>query len=388
MLSWLRSYVWRPRACPATLCAALEQAWLVDKSRPLWARRGTVGKREDIAAGGGWLTYDDMFRRAAVIADALRADKSSLIGVCLPLTAEWVATDLACALTCATSVPLDTSLSVRELRELVKSSGVTTVVCSVETAGLARRVAPEASFVRLVIAKRRSGIDHKRKEASQQPRCDSVVREIEINKIGARGAQVDMTEAFRHAYKDEAALSKSNAACFTLQPTSGTTGLPKLLRHTREGWLRSAWGQQQRGDKTTHMLALAGLSAAAPRTWLWNGLLSGGSFAESSPHTILEDCQHIHPTSISAPGSVWDLVVQQAVAWTPTVGVEGASDNMSTLFGPRCRAITNTGSAISTQTLQQLCMLVGKHNVYDGYGSSETGGIAVNGRLLPGVEVR
>eukprot|EP00658_Telonema_sp_P-2_P027445 TRINITY_DN21194_c0_g1_i1.p1 TRINITY_DN21194_c0_g1~~TRINITY_DN21194_c0_g1_i1.p1 ORF type:complete len:171 (-),score=45.77 TRINITY_DN21194_c0_g1_i1:41-553(-) len=27
-------------------------------------------------------------------------------------------------------------------------------------------------------------------------------------------------------------------------------------------------------------------------------------------------------------------------------------------------------------------------NVYDGYGSSEVGGIAVNGRLLPGVEVR
>lgn len=169
---------------------------------------------------------------------------------------------------------------------------------------------------------------------------------------------------------------------FTLQPTSGSTGKPKLLVRTRWNWC------QREGSSDTTML-LGSLASPAPRSWLWLNIFSGGKTAESSLESLVEDCQTVHPTQVSAPPLVWDMICEKVNSgrMASTADAEGHINWTKNLFGPNCRAITNTGATLSPHTRRAM-KLIFPGVVHDGYGSSETGGIAIDGNLLEGVEVQ
>jgi fatty acid CoA ligase FadD9 len=273
----------------------------------------------------------------------LVAGDAVMIGLPHTLAAEWVVVDLACGLYGFVSVPVDSLAPARTLEYLVEQSR------------------PKASFFSTT--------------------CPRTIRE-ELPLLTERELQ-DMCPAAMSFVPDDVLWlteEEDRVHLFTLQPTSGSTGMPKLLVRTRWNWARRS------GGRDTTML-IGSVASPAPRSWMWLNLLSGGKTAVSSIDTLVDDCQMVHPTQVSAPPLVWETICDRIRAGRLRVSTdfEGDVDWMTALFGPACRAVTNTGAAISPQTWRIMRSCFGAN---DGYGTSETGAIAVNGQLVEGVKIK
>jgi len=323
-------------------------SWEKHRTRPLWGSRlGSYRYR--------WYSYDEIFARAQEVGSYIVRSgfvkQGDVVVIHCPASSDWLVADLACALYGLVSLPVDTLAGQQTLAHLYDLAQPKAILCTTSTA------------------------------------TSTHLHKV-VNSTNTKVIALDAIDFGTPTFKPDKILHMSEEEdrrhLFTLQPTSGSTGHPKLLRRTRWNW------SQRDGDADTTML-LGSLTSPAPRSWVWLNLLAGGATAESSVDTLVEDCQMVHPTQVSAPPLVWDDLCEKinsgrfGVTADPETGVVDWTAN---LFGPRCKALTNTGAAISPTTLASMKRLFRAGVVHDGYGSSEAGGIAVDGELLQGVEIR
>ena len=182
--------------------------------------------------------------------------------------------------------------------------------------------------------------------------------------------------------------------------TSGSSGVPKGVAYT-EKLLRPSEG-------ASNVVPLVKLDIQPFHPSFIVSLLSvmkvGGRRAISTDlGTVLEDARLTRPTHISAPPIFWTMLQREHAARMATLVAHNASlpaENRRTngqmlaqvsrevrlLLGNRLVAVATGGAAVPASTLQFVREQLGVE-LSDLYGSRETGGIARDGVVYPGVDV-
>jgi fatty acid CoA ligase FadD9 len=337
-----RLFGWARRSfeSPRVLSDKLKWTWHLNQNSKLWGIRKALYNYE-------WHSYDEIFRKAQTLAVTLAKagiEPRQVIAICCSSGSQWIIADLACAMGGFVSLPIDHLASTHTIQSLCIYSNSKLILCNEP---IVPKIQPIVGMKSIFIIE----------SIQNTPKFDP--------------------NAILHLSEEQ-----DREFLFTLQPTSGSTGEPKLLQRTRWNWL------DREGGKDTTIL-LGSLASPAPRSWLWLSLFSGGCMAESNIETLIEDCQIVQPTQVSAPPIVWENICQRILSGQirPVADLEGHINWTTSLFGSNCKAVTNTGALLSASTRDAMKQIFGG-TAHDGYGSSETGGIAIDGNLLPGVEIQ
>ena len=188
----------------------------------------------------------------------------------------------------------------------------------------------------------------------------------------------------------------SHEDIFSVVFTSGSTGEPKGVPLLRETWL------SELAHYPAPVLVACSyqpLSYITDRhhvhaTW-WNGgrvaVLRQGSATSGAPQpTLFEAFSSVQPTIVFGVPRVFDVLVRMckdAASSCPSTAPKAHRDAAARLLGNRCKTLVVGGGALSTDTETFLRDTLGV-TVVQGYGSTESGNIALNGTVRPTVDVR
>lgn len=193
------------------------------------------------------------------------------------------------------------------------------------------------------------------------------------------------------AARERGMVPDGNDAVHTVIFTSGSTGRPKGAVFTRRRWLREVSSEI---DVWPFVAASFQPSAlAADRVFVWQALCNGGrvGFARRGVG-LLEDLRLLRPTVLEAPPAFWNALYAEyrATAADPEVGERAAARARVRIRGSLGGRLffAATGGAPSLPGVRDAMEEILGIPLAEGYGTTETGRIASNGVLLPGVEVR
>jgi long-subunit acyl-CoA synthetase (AMP-forming) len=190
-----------------------------------------------------WKNYHEIFSKSQsfqIILQNNSINQNDIVILCSPNKVEWIVADLACCFSGIVTIPMDPLFNDEVLNSILYQTN------------------PKAILY--------------------HPSLNGRFDKFEIKKI-----KIDVTKTLDFDSDKVLKISENEDKnyLFTIQPTSGSTGVPKLLKRNRYNF------QRLEGDKDT-MVILASLSSPAPRTWMWIDILSGGCMAESSMETLIE----------------------------------------------------------------------------------------------------
>lgn len=160
--------------------------------------------------------------------------------------------------------------------------------------------------------------------------------------------------------------------------TSGSTGAPKGAMYT-EKHTRAFWAMAS--EQPQVILHYQPMSHTFGMSWVCMVLASGGQIyftARSDLSTLLEDAAMAQPTNIALVPRVCELIYQRANADRRGSADVDFDDLRRRLLGGRI-AMATTGSAPLAPELKQFIERLLGFPLIDGYGTTETGMIAVNG---------
>ncbi|MBZ0114229.1 MAG: AMP-binding protein [Thermoanaerobaculia bacterium] len=178
---------------------------------------------------------------------------------------------------------------------------------------------------------------------------------------------------------------------YTLLFTSGSTGTPKGTPVTRRRWAEEMCPEAS-------IWPLCGASFLAPwtaadRGAVWRAVSNGGRIAFADPGaSLFEDLEDIRPTALDAPPVVWNALAadyRRAIADPHLSRSEAAEIRSRTRrrLGGRL-VFAAIGGAPASEEVRRVLSDVLEVPLQDGYGTTETGSIASNGRLLAGLDYR
>ena len=315
----------------------------------------------------GTITYGALWDRATRVAAAFTPGEH--VGICGAPGIEWVVVDLACLIAGAVSVPLATNLARDELRALVAHAALGRIV------GGAARLAALAEVV-----------EPARLIAMHNDRDDAAASTSLTPLAALEGAP----RGPRRAH---------DADLVTIMYSSGTTGRPKGVMLGERRWrahLETALGWPPFPHLWIGYLPHAQI---AGRRLVLEPMMHGGVTHFAASALPLDDLRRVRPTIVPFLPRVSGILYQQyqsaLVAQHGTHAIE--------LDDPRAAAIM--AELRARYATDRLCTLrVGSGNtpppvlaflarcfgvpVADGYGTTETGALAINGTLFPHVEYK
>ncbi|MCC2667805.1 MAG: putative o-succinylbenzoate--CoA ligase [Armatimonadetes bacterium] len=324
--------------------------------------------------GGVTLTYAESQRLASLLGVELRRQgvaRGGRVGLLLKNSVEFALLYFACLYIGAVAVPVNPTLSAREVEFIVGHAGLDLLVASPATRPLVDPQQLESAGIPLWLI-----------QPGNEPRGESVPlfetlpAEVPADFVAAEGITDD--------------------ELFSINFTSGTTGLPKGVVHRVGGLLRSAaaFNQELGIDAESRFLHVMPMAYMAG---FLNTLLcpwvAGGSVVITSAFDPLSMLRFWGPVTRYAVNTLW-------LSPTMLAGLVGSSRNNT---GPDyCRAHMRTvcaGTAPLPPTVQRAFEEKFGVAVDESYGLSEILFIASNaaggvrrsgtvGRLLEGVEVR
>eukprot|EP00438_Fugacium_kawagutii_P003100 Skav210382 [mRNA] locus=scaffold1526:201719:214762:+ [translate_table: standard] len=179
-------------------------------------------------------------------------------------------------------------------------------------------------------------------------------------------------------------------ALFSLFATSGSVGNPKLVRRTRFSWLETVSDTVQFSNQLCVTLNFTSLAHSASRTELWWNLACGGQTALADRQLkLLDSFTNLSPTEIAAPPAVWaeirDELKSRGILDFATLKCEAERllRNLHTI---------STGSAPCEVGLFSFLRSMFGHDgsisVFNHYGATEIGSIALDGQVNQDLKVK
>ncbi|GFG49402.1 oxidoreductase [Mycolicibacterium agri] len=336
------------------------------------------------------ITYREVSRRAQAAANALAGDpvrsgdRVAMLGF---TSVDYTIIDIALIQLGAVAVPLQTSAPVAQLAPIVAETEPAAVASSVDFLSDAIELilagpAPQRLVVfdyHPQVDDHRDAVEHARarlSEAGLYTRIDVFADVVE------RGRKLPDVPSVSVDDPDALAL---------LIYTSGSTGAPKGAMYT-DGMVADLWRRGARaswGDPGTHpsiTLNFLPMSHMMGRGLLYSSLGLGGTAyfaARSDLSTFLEDLALVRPTQFTFVPRVWDMIfaeVQAELDRRPGERVEVLDEMRQRLLGGRY-VMAMTGSAPMSPEMHGFVEELLDMHLTDGYGSTEAGGILIDGLI-------
>ena len=284
-----------------------------------------------------WLTYRDLWTLVRRVAQALKKalPPQSVVMLAGYNDIEWVVADFACAVAGMTTVGVHTTLGVAGAAHIASKSGAVAMLAmadlfchdepyDTQQSWRVKDLVKEAAALETVVCMDMSSDDNG---------CSTV----------AETASDRVTVAFMHDWVtsdcDDVALGDMFAAegtewrgarITTFLPTSGSTGLPKLVAVSGRSFVSDISGDMEERQATSksHTVSYIPLSHSSDRYKLWQHVAMGGRVAlcfyaahhwtahESSKKaqmlnyaspvvSLFEQVAEVAPTSMACPPNIW-----------------------------------------------------------------------------------
>ncbi|HVH41142.1 MAG TPA: thioester reductase domain-containing protein [Labilithrix sp.] len=373
------------------------------------AAEGPDAGRVRLLAGFRSLSFADVWRRTIAFASGLAhegvAGPGTFVGICGFGSVDWVVADLASLYVAAVSVPLQTSMSAPELRQVVGEAELSCIVCSAEQLDAIFALLPQCSSVRsVVVMDVREGDRALEAKIAHYERLDrgavSLHRIADIEALGREKGTVPMV--LPSARNEDDPL-------MSLVYTSGSTGTPKGAM-IPESLFHRQWGAGS-------WVPLFDLVSAVPQVTVnymplnhsagrWTVMLSiarGGEIsfiAKSDMSTLFEDIQLARPTTLFLVPRVAEMIHQRYRAEVARRSSHAAdesereriaaaveSEMRDTFLGDRM-VFATLGSAPTPPEVLSFLKRCFQIPIFDGYGSTEAGRLTFENRVERGVEWR
>jgi fatty acid CoA ligase FadD9 len=323
--------------------------------RATWRRAFALYRDRPLFSSGSfeeWTTYGEIGARVGRLADALAArlepsEARVFVAICLRNSPEWVVADLAAIERGYVVVPLSPEDSPERLAELIERAGVHALFCEAE---LAPELARRCPSLRLV-----------------------VTREEQAGLEGPPAAEASYPED----------------ALYSLLFTSGSTGTPKGAMRSYGAFhsLLRIYGVTQ---PAIH-LSFQPLSHLSERMQLPTVMLHGGraGFSRGGAE-LMADMARLEPTMVFSVPRLYEALhgrFERALRRDPAREAELLAEHRLA-FGRRVQSVSVGSAPCSPEVFAFLKRCFADVWVSEGYGSTEVGTIAVDGRIHDGVEVK
>ncbi len=354
-------------------------------------------------------TYARLWSRIEAAASGLRhqrlADTGAFVGICGFGSVDWVVADLACLYLAAVSVPIQTTITRADLRNLIDEAELRCVVCSLAQIELLASVLPDCPSVASLVVIDVDDRDPHAFEAWELARQSleeehgarlTVVRLAEIEHLGRHTGLVPYVEpAQRHDGGPDPLM--------TLMYTSGSTGSPKGAMFPESLW-RSFWRSPSFGrfPPIPHVFVnYMPLNHLAGRASIIRSIREGGrtSFvSRSDMSTLFEDIRRTRPTSLMLIPRVSAMIHQrfqsEAVKRAAERGVDRSDEAArariedeiigemrGSFLGDRL-VYAMAGTAPTAPEVRDFIERCFEIPLFDTYGSTEAGPISFEDRIM------
>jgi fatty acid CoA ligase FadD9 len=341
------------------------------------------------------ITYSELERRVRAVATVWQRDEGSRVepGQAVAILGfasnDYVTLDLACALTQAMDVPLQTSLAGQDLDRIIADTEPVVIAATAADLVAAAELASRQPTAHTVVAfdlDMRIDADREQWDKAQAQLAGGAVTLIAIDDLVAAGA--DRPWAPRPPVDDPERMA-------LLIHSSGSTGTPKGAIVT-ERHACFQFTSMPRTPMPTVRLCFAPLNHFQGRGAVFNTIARGGTVyftANADMSTLFEDWRLVRPTEAVVFPRILEMVyrhflgeVARLSAADPTADVEAlrqqVMDEMRyTYLGDRITSLFG-GSAPLTPEIRNFIKACFPVGYAEGYGTTEAGGsVTVRDRI-------
>ncbi len=336
------------------------------------------------------VTYGEVSERVTAITNALAddpvrpGDRVALLGF---TSVDYTTIDVALIGLGAVSVPLQTSAPIEQLRPIVAETEPTVIASSIDyLADAVELILAGPAPARLIVFDYLPQVDdHRDALESGKARLAQAGSHVVVETLAdvmQRGANLPAAQPVVATEEDPLTL---------LIYTSGSTGTPKGAMYP-EHLVANSWRRSVRrtlGDDGAHpsiTLNFMPMSHMMGRGNLYGTLGAGGTAyfaAKSDLSTFLEDLALVRPTQLTFVPRVWDMIfaeVQSELDHRPSDEDSVLADLRRRLLGDRY-VMALTGSAPMSPEMKTFVETFLDIHLIDGYGSTEAGGLFVDGHI-------
>jgi long-chain acyl-CoA synthetase len=398
-----------------SLAAARSTAGALVMAFQLYRERRCLGTRR-AAPGAGfgeyeWLTYGQTLEAALSFGAGLRAllpreseaGPAPLVGVLGAVCADWLVSDYGCALKGLGVVLMHRATGAAQLCHILRSTGLRALIISRHlrhVLGEALLLAPEtgAALLRII------WLDDSADAHAQAVACGGDTDHTELSTGASEHQWADVAQ---HGAEQPASArrrvvdSLDGDAIVKLLPSSGTTGgAPKLTVVTEATLWHKLMGTASRSGAGRSMAGTVVVFAYEVMRQSHDVLMQGGSigFFSGSLTRMQEDCQRLRPTAFAATPTFWVGLLAQFESEVRRRSGGRASESDAEgevtiewmdrrVLGNRLQILVSTGAPLAHRVNRWLFRIFGR-TIVNAYGTTETGGLASNGLVSAGAEVR
>jgi fatty acid CoA ligase FadD9 len=336
------------------------------------------------------ICYWELWNRVGTLVSAWTNHVAPVDRVCVLgfNSVDFTTIDVALAQLGAVSVPLQTGVTIAQLRAIVTEAEPAVIAASIDYLSDAVELIQAGHMPERLIA-----FDY-------HPEVDDHRESLDAARAQLAGSPVivetlpDVLEHGKGLATTPAVITDDNNRSALLIYTSGSTGAPKGAIYSQSNvakmWRRSNWLGESAASITLNFMPMSHVVA---RGILYGTLSNGGTAyfaAKSDLSTLLEDLALVRPTELNFVPRIWEMLFQGFQSEVDRRSADGAdrsaieaevlAQQRQHLLGGRF-IFAMTGSAPTSAELKAWAEALLDMHLIDVYGSTEAGMISIDGQV-------
>lgn len=343
---------------------------LIVKIFETYAEYPLLGTREKGSKVYKWKNYKQIYERIKNFSSGLSSliSPKDFVGIFLPNCEEWLITDYACVYGGFVSVSLQNIFTNQEIESIIQTTELKSIVCL------------SKDFERFT---------------EIQKTCPSLKFIIDVGNSKNEFSFSNLENLGKKNVKSPTIITNQDEL-MAIVYTSGSTGRPKGAMFNQKGWNYELRVQY---SHITPLIfhVLSPMAHMGGRSTVFTAVYNGGrlSFGESIDD-LFDDLKYIRVTSFSTFPTVCNLLYSEykrikekkkSLGVDPKVAKKESYEEVKSILGDRLK-IMSTGSAPTSTKVLLFLRKCFKVPVVNGYGTTESGSIAANDKIVSNGDVK